>query len=97
MSDAELWGAWRLWMGVAAVVVLLAAALLIIIWVMARRILADAVRALNAATAVREQTQAIWGLETTNTVAEDILANVQRIEHGATTLSEALGHKEAMR
>lgn len=97
MSDAELWAAWRLWMGVAAVVILLAASLLIIIWIMARRILADAVRALTAATAIREQTQVIWALETTNSVAEDILANVQGIERRATTLAEALGHKEAVR
>ena len=49
MTDAELWSAWRIWMGVATVVVLIAASLLVIIWVTARRILADAGRALTAA------------------------------------------------
>ena len=51
MTDAELWSAWRLWMGVATLVVLIAATLLVTIWLTARRILADAVRALKAAEA----------------------------------------------
>ncbi len=96
MSDAELWAAWRLWMGVAVVVVLIAASLLVVIWLTARKILADAVRALTAAHAIREQTQAIWALETTNVVAEDILANVQAIEQKSTRLAGALTHKGAL-
>ena len=97
MSDAELWGAWRLWMGVATVVVLIAASLLIIIWLTARKILADAVRALKAAQAIREQTQAIWELQTTNVVAEDILDNVQAFERKASLLAQALRGKEALK
>ena len=80
MTDAELWSAWRLWMGVAAVVVLLAASLLIAIWLTARSILANAVRALNAVEAIRAKTQPIWALEETNAVAEEILETVQAIE-----------------
>ena len=57
MSDAELWAAWRLWIVVATVVVLLAAGLLITISLTARRILAEAVRALNAVEAIRKNTQ----------------------------------------
>jgi len=53
MTDGDLWSAWRIWMGVATVVVLIAATLLVIIWLTARRILADAVRALTAAEAIR--------------------------------------------
>lgn len=97
MSDAQLWAAWRLWIGVAAVVVLLAATLLVVIWALARRILADAVRALKAAEAIREQTQAVWALETTNMVAEDILHNVQGIEDKAARLAGAVSHKEVVR
>ena len=37
MSDAELWAAWRFWMGVALVVVAVAAALLVAILATARR------------------------------------------------------------
>ena len=97
MTDAELWAAWRVWMGVAAVVVLLAASLLIAIGLTARRILANAVRALNAAEAIRANTQPIWGLEETNAVAEEILATVQAIEKKGGALAGALTPKEALR
>lgn len=97
MTDADLWAAWRLWMGVAAVVVLIAAGLLITIWLTARKILADAVRALHAAKAIRAQTQPIWGLQDTNTVAEDILNTVKGIEEKATALAGALTGTEVKR
>lgn len=97
MTDADLWAAWRLWMGVAAVVVLLAASLLIVIWLTARRILADAVRALNAVEAIRANTVPIWGLQDTNEVAEDILASVQAIEQKGGLLAGALAGTEVTR
>ncbi len=97
MTDVELWAAWRLWMGVAAVVVLLAASLLIVIWLTARRILADAVRALNAVEAIRANTTPIWGLQQTNEVAEDILGTVQAIEQKGGLLAGALAGTEAKR
>jgi hypothetical protein len=97
MNDADLWAAWRIWMGVAAVVVLIAATLLVVIWLTARRILADAVRALTAAEAIRVQTQPIWGLQVTNEVAEDILATVQAIEAKGGLLSQALEHQTTAR
>ena len=97
MTDADLWSAWRTWMGVAAVVVLIAATLLVVIWLTARRILADAVRALTAAEAIRAQTQPIWGLQDTNEVAEDILATVQAIEAKGRLLSQALEHQTTAR
>ena len=49
MTDAELWASWRFWMIVATLVILIAAGLLITIWLVARSILAHAVRALRAA------------------------------------------------
>ena len=97
MTDAELWASWGIWMGVATVVILIAASLLIIIWLTARRILADAVRALNAVEAIRAQTQPIWALEETNHIAEDILATVQAIEAKGGALAGALQAKEATR
>ena len=97
MTDAELWSAWRLWMGVGAVVVLLAASLLIAIWLTARSILANAVRALNAAEAIRANTQPIWALEETNAVAEEILETVQAIEQKGGALAGALTGKEVLR
>lgn len=97
MTDAQLWAAWRLWMGVAAVVVLLAASLLIIIWLTARRILADAVRALSAVEAIRANTQPIWGLQDTNEVAEDIVKTVEAIEKKGGLLAGALAGKQVTR
>lgn len=97
MTDTDLWAAWRLWMGVATAVVVIAAALLIIILLTARRILADAVRALNAVNAIRAQTQPIWGLQDTNEVAEDIVATVQAIDKKATALAGALTQHEVKR
>ena len=90
MSDAELWSAWRIWVGVAAVVVLLAAGLLVAIWITARRILAEALRALAAAEAIRKSTESIWELQATNEVAERILHTVEAIEHKGGALASAL-------
>ncbi|MBA3970282.1 MAG: hypothetical protein H0X52_09285 [Gemmatimonadetes bacterium] len=90
MSDTELWAAWRLWMIVAGLVVVVAAALLMTIWLVARGILAHAVRALRAAEAIRQNTLPIWALDTSNEVATDLLATVQSIEAKGGALAEAL-------
>ena len=90
MSDAELWAAWRIWVSVAAVVVLIAAGLLVAIWITARRILAEALRAAAAAEAIRKSTGAIWQLQATNDVAERILRTVEAIEQKGGALAEAL-------
>lgn len=90
MSDAELWAAWRLWIVVATVVVLLAAGLLITILLTARKILGEAVRALNAVEVIRKNTQPIWDLQTTNEVAERILNTVEAIEAKGGALVGAL-------
>lgn len=90
MTDAELWAAWRLWMGVAAAVILIAAALLIVIWQTARGIHREAVRALGAAERIRESTLPIWALETTNDVAGGLLATVEQIEQKGGALAAAL-------
>jgi hypothetical protein len=91
MTGAELWAAWRFWIVVAAVVVLVAAALLVAIWLTARRILADARRALAAAEDIRQHTVPIWELQTTNEVAGQVLATVKSIEAQAAHLVRVLG------
>jgi hypothetical protein len=95
MTDADLWAAWRFWMIVAGAIVLVAAALLVTIWLTARRILADATRALHAAEGIRQTTAVIWELQTTNEVGEQLLATVKSIEaragHLVDTLSRATG------
>ena len=97
MSDAELWAAWRMWIVVATVVVLLAAGLLITILLTAQRILTEAVRALNAVETIRQNTQAVWELQTTNQVAERILQSVQAIEQKGGALVRALEGQAAKR
>ena len=83
MTDAELYTVWYWSLAVAGVVVLLAAALLLAILLVARRILTHAQQALEAAEAIAEDTQVIWGLEETNQTAEEILATAESIEeHG---------------
>lgn len=97
MSDAELWAAWRMWIVVATVVVLLAAGLLITILLTARRILAEAVRALKAVDAIKKNTQPIWELQTTNEVAERILKTVESIEQKGGALVTALDRQAVKR
>jgi hypothetical protein len=95
MTSAELWAAWRLWMLVGGTVVLVAAALLVTIWLTARGIADQAARALRAAEAIRDSTRAIWELQTTNEVAEQLRDTVRDIETKATQLVEALNQAAA--
>lgn len=90
MTDADLWAAWRIWLAVAVVIVVVAATLLVTIWVTARQILSHAVRALSAVTAIRDNTQPIWALGTSNEVAEGLLATVESIEAKGGALAAAL-------
>lgn len=90
MTDAELWSAWRLWMSVATVIILVAAVLLIAIWQTARSIYREALRALKAAESIRENTNPIWALKTTNEVATSMLETVQHIEKNGGALAAAL-------
>lgn len=95
MSSADLWASWRLWMVVASAVIVVAAALLITIWLTARSIAAHATRALRAAEGIRDNTRVIWGLQTTNEVAEDLLTTVRAIEEKASLLVDALREQAA--
>lgn len=90
MSDAELWGAWQLWMVVATVIVLAAAALLITILMTAKRILAEAERVLAAAEEIRRNTEPVWQLQDTNVLAGRILRTVEDIERKGGALVQAL-------
>ena len=95
MTDAELWAVWRVWMLVAAVVIVVAAALLVTISLTARSIASHARRALTAAEAIRDNTRAIWELQTTNQVAEELRDTVRAIETKAAALVEALEGRTA--
>lgn len=90
MTDQQLWSAWQLWLGVAAVVVALAAALLVAIIATARGIVAEAIRARAAAEAIRTNTLPIWALQTSNEVAGELLTTVRSIEAHGGALADAL-------
>ena len=90
MTDADLVASVRLWMMVALVVVVIAATLLILIWRTARGIYVEALRALAAAERIRENTNPIWALQTTNEVATTMLETVQHIEMNGGALAGAL-------
>ena len=65
-------------------------ALLVTIWLTARSIASHARRAVVALEAIRDNTRAIWALQTTNEVAEELRDTVRDIETKATALAEAL-------
>lgn len=94
MTDSDLWAAWRLWMAVAGAVIAIAAGLLITIWLTARGIHAEAVRALRAAEAIRRNTLPIWELQNTNTVAGQMLETVRAIEAKGGALAGAVSGAE---
>jgi len=91
MPDAELYTIWYWSLAVAGVVVLLAAALLIAILLVARRILGNARKALEAAEAIAEETKVIWALDETNRTAEEILATAESIEERGGRIASTLG------
>ena len=72
------------------VIVLIAASLLIAIWLTARGIFAEALRALAAAEKIKANTMPIWAVATTNEVAGGLLAAVESIERKGAALGEAL-------
>ena len=92
MDEATLYGNFYVGLAIAVVIILAAAALLILVWFAARRILKLATAALGLVTQIKENTNSIWGLQTTNEVAVDILEGAQAIESHAGLVVEAL-HK----
>ena len=90
MDDATLYQNFYLWLGVATVLIIAAAALLIMVWMAARRILRLATAALGLVEQIRANTTSIWGLETTNEVAVDILEGAKAIETHAGMVVEAM-------
>lgn len=92
MDEATLYSNFYIGLGIAVVIILAAAILLVLVWNAARRILKLATAALGLVTQIKENTNSIWGLQTTNKVAVDILEGAQAIESHAGLVAEAL-HK----
>lgn len=94
MDEATLYSNFYIGLGIAVVIILAAAVLLILVWNAARRILKLATAALGLVTQIKENTNSIWGLQTTNKVAVDILEGAQAIESHAGLVAEALHNAE---
>lgn len=95
MTDAELFTSFYIWLAIAVVIILVAAILLILVQRAAQRILDLAIAALGLVQKTREQTDIIWALDGTNSIALEILETAESIKgHGAavaTALHDAEG------
>jgi hypothetical protein len=92
MTDADLYRLWYLWLAIGGAIVLVAAALLVAIWLTARGIRREALRALRAVEKIETATRPIWQLDETNQVAADLLAAARDLEtHGAEIAAKLCG------
>lgn len=90
IADADLQTYWTIGLVAVALVVVVVVVLLVAILLGARRILAAAVRCLHAVEAIRQNTDPLWDLTTTNRVAGDLLAGAGAIKHHAEAIASAL-------
>lgn len=89
-ADPDLQAHWLIGLVLVALVVVIVVALLITILLGARRILAAAVRGLGAVEGIRQNTDPLWELTTTNQVAGDLLAGAVSIKRHAEGIAGAL-------
>jgi hypothetical protein len=75
----------------------IAASLLVTIWLTARGIEREARRALVAVERIRTSTQPIWTLDSTNQVADNLLAAARDLEAHGAMIASALGGPDATR
>ncbi|MGB5371513.1 MAG: hypothetical protein WBN18_13880 [Flavobacteriaceae bacterium] len=90
MENETLFNEWLIGLGLVSLIVVIAAVLLILVFLAAKRILRLAGAALEIVTQIKNNTQSIWELETTNKVAVDIQNEAEAIETHATLVAEAL-------
>lgn len=90
MENETLFNEWLIGLGLVSLVIVIAAVLLILVFLAAKRILRLAGAALEIVTQIKNNTQSIWELETTNKVAVDIQNEAEAIEAHATLVAEAL-------
>ena len=94
MDDATLFRLWYMYLGIAAVVVILAALLLLMVILTARRIERLAHRTWEVAQEIQRNTEAIWALQQTNEVAQQIQETAHQLEAHATAVVSALHEPE---
>ncbi len=90
MSEKQFLRRWYAGLAVVAGIVATVAALLLAIIGTARSILKHAERALEVANEIVTNTRPIWELETTNSVAVQLLEGAAAIEAHATEVADAL-------
>lgn len=90
MENEALFNEWLIGLVLVSLIILIAAVLLILVFLAAKRILRLAGAALEIVTQIKNNTNAIWELETTNKVAVDIQNEAEAIEAHATLVAEAL-------
>ena len=90
MDEATLYNNFYIGLGIAVVIILAAALLLILVILAARRILRLATAALGLVIQIKENTNSVWGLQTTNEVATDILEGANAIDSHAGLVVNAL-------
>lgn len=89
-SDSNLITIWVIVLIISAVIVLVVALLLILIWLATRSIERHALRSLQAAQQIVENTKPIWNLQETNRVAGLLLQTAQSIARVGTALANAI-------
>jgi hypothetical protein len=94
MDEATLVTEWYIGLGIVTVIIIAAAVLLILVWIAARRILRLATAALGLVIQIKANTKSVWGLQTTNKVASDILEGANAIETHAGMVAKALHETE---
>tara|TARA_B110000438_G_scaffold122721_1_gene119793 strand:- start:17 stop:292 length:276 start_codon:yes stop_codon:yes gene_type:complete len=90
MENEALFNEWLIGLVLVSLIIVIAAVLLILVFLAAKRILRLAGAALEMVTQIKNNTNAIWELETTNKVAVDIQNEAEAIEAHATLVAEAL-------
>jgi len=90
MTDVDLYRLWYVWLVIGGAIVVVAAALLVTIWLTARGIEREALRALRAVERIRESTQPIWRLDDTNRVAEGLAVAARELERHGGAIAAAL-------
>ncbi|MDA7699146.1 hypothetical protein N8795_03430 [Flavobacteriaceae bacterium] len=90
MENEALFNEWLIGLVLVSLIIVIAAVLLILVFLAAKRILRLAGAALEIVTQIKNNTNAIWELETTNKVAVDIQNEAEAIEAHATLVAEAL-------
>lgn len=90
ISDSDLQTDWTIGLSLAIAVVVIVVVLLVAILLAARRVLAAAVRCLEAVNRIRASTQPLHELTTTNAVAAQLLEATRAIKTHAEVIASAL-------